>query len=347
MSALIDRTFINYLSTRLERFKWIRGSVAVAKCPFCGDGKRGSKTRFYIYQDVRYSTYAYNVNCKNCGHSESFRSFLKDFDATMFSDYRMALFREKYGRDPKGFFSDVPDYVKEDMEKKTEVKDDGLEFEKLKGCIAVSDLPDGHICKVYVEGRMIPKEFWGKLFYTDNFRSNVADFVNEEYAEKMPEDERLIIPFISPFGEVLCFQGRSLDPGCKMRYISVKKNDSIEKVFGFDRIDRSKPVVVVEGPIDSLFIENCVASADADLLRIKGDVYVFDCQYRNLEVCKLISSAIEKGVKVVLFPEEFPFKDINDAVLGGMTLQDIDRLIKQNTFSGLRAKLKFSKLRKC
>ena len=35
----------------------------------------------------------------------------------------------------------------------------------------------------------------------------------------------------------------------------------MDKIFGLNRIDKSKPIYVVEGPIDSLFLDNCVAVA--------------------------------------------------------------------------------------
>jgi hypothetical protein len=184
--------------------------------------------------------------------------------------------------------------------------------------------------------------------YTDNFQELTATFKDPEYAKKMPEDARLVIPFYNEFGVLNCYQGRSLDPKNKMRYITVKRKDEVEKTFGMDRIDRSKDVRVVEGPIDSLFVTNCLAAADADLTRVKGDVYIYDAQYRNPDVVKHINKAIDKGVKLVLFPKEFQWKDINDAVKdGGLTLNEIETLIRGHTYQGLKAKLAFSKLRGC
>ena len=39
-----------------------------------------------------------------------------------------------------------------------------------------------------------------------------------------------------------------------------------QKIFGLERVNFTKQVKIVEGPIDSLFISNCVAAAGADLL---------------------------------------------------------------------------------
>jgi hypothetical protein len=341
MSGLIDKQYINYISGRLERFRWIRPHVAVCRCPFCGDGQKGTKTRFYIYQDIKHSTYLYNVDCKNCGVSMSFHNFLKDIDPGLFREYRLEKFRDKHGREPRQMFSEMAAPEREDIREL-------LDTDKLDGAIQLTDLPKDHPCVKYVLGRKIPEKFLDYLLYTDNFQQITADFKDAEYAKKMPEDARLIIPFYNEFGVLNCYQGRSLDPDNRMRYITVKRNDHVDKTFGMDRVDRAKEVRVCEGPIDSLFIHNCLASADADLLRVKGDVYIYDAQYRNADVVRHINKAIESNVKLVLFPKDFEWKDINDAVKdGGLTSEEIETLIKQRTFQGLRAKLEFSKLRGC
>lgn len=340
MSGVIDKLYINYLSGRLERFKWVRSTVAVCRCPYCGDGRKGTKTRFYIYQDIKHQTYNYNVDCKNCGFSSSFQNFLKEQDPGMYQEYRLEKFRDKFGREPRQMF---PQPVEPDQP--TETK---LETDTLKTAIRLSDLPNEHVAVQYVLNRKIPDKFLDYFLYTDNFRELASSFKDEEYAEKMPEDARLVIPFYNEFGQLRVFQGRSLDPNNKMRYISVKKTDAEEKTFGLDRIDRAKEVRVCEGPIDSLFVKNCLASADADLLRVEGDIYIYDAQYRNRDVCRHINKAIEAGVKVVLFPKEFVWKDINDAVKdGGLNSDDIESLIREHTYQGLKAKLVFSKLRGC
>lgn len=339
MSLMIDKLYVNFLSSRLERFKWIRGNVAVCRCPFCGDGRKGTKTRFYLYENVKYGSTAMNVECKNCAESKSFYNFLKDFDPGLFRDYRMDLFREKYGREPRQMFLETV------VEEKP-AEEPRLDTVELPKAVKLSELSDDHICKRYVMGRQIPEKYLDYLMYTPNFQETTAGFKDADYAKKMPEDERLVIPFYNEYGELLCYQGRSLDPKNKMRYITVKKRDEVSKIFGMDMVDRSIEVRVCEGPIDSMFINNCLAAADADLTKVPGDVYVYDAQYRNTDVCRHINKAIEGNFKVVLFPKTFIFKDINEAVTdGGLSLGQIETIIKENTFQGLKAKLMFSKLK--
>ena len=58
---------------------------------------------------------------------------------------------------------------------------------------------------------------------------------------------------------------------------------------------------------------------------------------------------IDKGVKVVLFPPDGPWKDINDMVMpskGNMSIQDLLKLIAKNVYQGMAASLQFAELRK-
>ncbi len=212
----------------------------------------------------------------------------------------------------------------------------------------VSDLEENHFCRQYVANRQIPTKFWDVLFYTSNYKSTAIALQPEEIeaTERLPEDARLVIPFYNTKGEVVAIQGRALDPEAFVRYITIKKTVKTEKIFGLERLDVKKPRLVVEGPIDSLFLPNCVATADADLIKYeKGDVYIPDNQYRNPQICDRIKKIIDAGKKVVLFPPEAEGKDINDMVKEHGTKYVLD-LIKNNIFQGIMAEVRFAELNK-
>ena len=135
-----------------------------------------------------------------------------------------------------------------------------------------------------------------------------------------------------------------------MRYITVKTDEDNKKVFGLDRVDlddEEKKVYVVEGPIDSLFLDNAVATADSNLSSITSIldktkvVLVFDNEPRNKDICRMIDKAIENHYNVVIWPEMIQEKDINDMILSGFTSEDIQDIIVRNTFVNLRAKMEF------
>ena len=144
----------------------------------------------------------------------------------------------------------------------------------------------------------------------------------------------------------VAFQGRALGES-KLRYITVKLHDDNSKVFGLDRIDQDKLVYVLEGPIDSLFLDNAVATADSNLESItsvldKSKVaLVFDNEPRNKEIVKKMEKAIDEHFNVVIWPPMIEKKDINDMVLDGFSPDEIQDIIDNNTFVNLRAKMEF------
>jgi 3-phosphoglycerate kinase len=134
----------------------------------------------------------------------------------------------------------------------------------------------------------------------------------------------------------------------KLRYVTLRTDDSKEKlVFGMDRVSVHEPVKIVEGPIDSLFLSNCIASGDANLSLIAKNisankkVLIFDNQPRNKELVKMMQDAINLNYDVVIWPSTIEEKDINEIVMSGISPDEIERIISSNTFTGLRAQMKF------
>ena len=100
--------------------------------------------------------------------------------------------------------------------------------------------------------------------------------------------------------------------------MTIKLDEGKEKIYGLDRLDLNKPVNIVEGPIDSLFLDNCIAMAGADVsLKIPSDqcTMIFDNEPRNEHIVNRMIDAVHKNYKVVIFPESLKYKDINDMVI--------------------------------
>jgi len=162
----------------------------------------------------------------------------------------------------------------------------------------------------------------------------------------IPNDCRIVFPFLSKENKLVFMQGRSLDADAKIRYITTKVEEEL-KLFGVERVDVTQPIYVTEGPIDSMMVENGVATADAALERAgyllpkESLVLVFDNEPRAHIACKKIKTAIDHNFKVVIFPPAFEHKDLNDAVRAGTKLD-----LEQWTFVGSRALLEFNKWKK-
>ena len=47
-----------------------------------------------------------------------------------------------------------------------------------------------------------------------------------------------------------------------------------------------------------------------------------------------------------MWPNNLQYKDINDMILGNLTIDEVMKIINENTYSKLSAKLKFNEWRK-
>jgi hypothetical protein len=147
---------------------------------------------------------------------------------------------------------------------------------------------------------------------------------------------------------------RALDDH-SMRYINVRaENYTGALVFGIEQVDFDKHVIVVEGALDSLFLPNAIAVSGTSFGKLEDLHFinqnltiVFDNEKRNKEVVKLMKKYIDKGYQVCIWPCENNIKDINQMVMCGMSADDVLYTIKNNSYVGLMAELKFTEWRKC
>jgi transcription elongation factor Elf1 len=331
MSVFIDRQFLLRVSPKLQRFTQKKDDLYNFRCPLCGDSQKNkTKSRGYVYRKKN----DYFYMCHNCGASTSFYNFLDKVDPTLVKEY--ALERYKNGETGNN------NYPKPQFQ---EIRQEAPKFKKALELPSIDSLPEAHFAKVYVQKRRIPETFYNQLYYAEDFATFIQGLgIEKEGLHK--DDKRLVIPFYDKEKNLIAIQGRALGES-KLRYITIKLHDDNHKVFGMDRIDEEKMIYVVEGPIDSMFLDNAVATADSNLESITS-IYdkskvtlVFDNEPRNKEICKKIDEAIEKHYNVVIWPEMIESKDINEMVLEGFSPDEIQDIISKSTFVNLRAKAEF------
>ena len=215
----------------------------------------------------------------------------------------------------------------------------GLKFEEPKfrqklDLPKASENPDA---KKYLEDRKLNSD---KFYYTDKFKawsnSHKKTFDSVKY-----DEPRIIIPLFYK-NTLVGFQGRSLGPS-KVKYITVMINDDAPKIYGLDDIRTTDSVYITEGPFDSTFISNSIAmcGADADVRRwgVDDPIWIYDNEPRSHEIVKRISNTIDRGEKVVIWPNNIHEKDINDMVMAG---HDVQSMVELNVYSSLKAKLQFN-----
>ena len=87
----------------------------------------------------------------------------------------------------------------------------------------------------------------------------------------------------------------------------------------------------------------CGSDLDVRTFGWSDYIWVFDNEPRNREIVERIDKTIGRGDKVVIWPSQIVEKDINDMVLSG---HDIMSILESNTYSGLKAKVKFNNWKK-
>lgn len=338
----------NEIGPKLSRFHKVKRNVWAARCPFCGDSKTDrTKTRFYIF-DKKGKLFCY---CHNCPYSRNFTNFVWDFDQSLYSKYLLEKFsgRNKYSSpepNEESFKSNVKERLDTSNVARSIEEHNSNILSHLEG--PISTLDNSHEAYHFVVSkRQIPREYWNQLYYTSNYKKFINTITPGTFENEWDNTSRLVIPFFDADGRIQAMQGRSIGES-KVKYLTHKVDDTASKIFGLDGVNESETVYVFEGPIDSMFVDNSVAAAGADLSNVQFDdmVYIFDNEPRNENIIKLMDKRIKEGYKVYIPPKWILEKDINDMILNGYTKSDIKDIIDNNTFSGSKAKIQFTQWKK-
>ena len=332
----LDETYLKQISPRLERFKDKGDHLYVCRCPLCGDSqksKRKARCYFYGYNDD------INIKCHNCGASMSFGNFLKDYDPNLYERYCLERYKSKAN---PGWV--VPVKTEPDFSVKVS---DYLIGSITDGLKNINQLPEGHPAKVYVEGRKIPTKHWARIFYAPKFiewaKTN-TDHLDESKATDHP---RLVLPWYHKDGGIDAYAARAFGNE-EPKYYTIALTDR-QRFYGWNLIDDSKPVYVLEGPIDTLFLDNAIAVGSASLGLYdfcEMDIYVPDRDVRNPHIMKIVEKLVKEGKKVCMLPEDTPGKDLNNLAELGWKKDEIKDLIDKNTYQGLAAQMHFTIWRK-
>ncbi len=325
--SYLDTKYISLASTQLQKCKKVKNGLWTFRCPYCGDSKKNkNKTRGYIFSAKGDHVF----KCHNCGVTRSFSNFLKDNFSMLYDEYVMERYKEgTFNRNvPK---PDLTQFItKPIFAKKT------IDLEDL------SSLNNFHVAKKYILDRGIPENKLDRLYYCPNFKE-WTNTQKHTFSDTSNDEERIIIPLNSSDGNLIGFQGRSLSPKAKMRYITVMLDEDAPKLYGLDHINKNETIYIVEGPLDSFFLENAVAMCGSDVdIRSFGwsdYIWVYDNEPRSRQITDKISKSIDAGDAVVIWPRSIKEKDLNDMVTSGINVKNV---IQSNVYQGLKAKLQLS-----
>jgi hypothetical protein len=334
----IEKKYVKLLGPYLNRFeiKKVDPFLANFRCPLCSDSKANKyKKRGYIYTLKDKLMF----KCHNCNSSLSFSKFLKQVNRNLYNDMEFETYQEN---NPEEISINKQVSPPAEIVRVTEIS-----------LPKISEMESSHFAKRYVLERRLPRQFHDDIYYACDF----AQFVIQQFPQYLDKDRpnlksgeaRLVLPFYDHEKKLIGITGRDLTGRSKVKYLTIKVDETVPKVFGLDRIDFSEQIQAVEGPIDSYFLDNCIATMDSNLSRARlflGDLKIVnsillvpDNEPRNKDVVREIKKAIQLGYDVCIWPEDLEEKDINQMICNGYTASEIQALIDSHKYTGLDAEL--------
>ena len=324
--SFIDIKYARLVGGRLGKFKEKKSGLYNFRCPYCGDSQKyQNKARGYFF--LKQSDIIFK--CHNCGVGRTLGNFLKDNARDLYDEFVL----ERYKEGLTGKHRRAPDPI---------IPNSKPKFKTGSNLPSISSLNTEHPARKYLEERRIPSDQFNRLYYADKFKTYV-NTQKQTFDDLRNDQPRIIIPLIDGDGNWFGIQGRSLSPRSRLRYITIIFDETKPKLFGLDKLNYEKPIYIVEGPFDSLFLDNAIAMAGSDVdirtYNWSNYIWVYDNEPRNKQIIDRISTCIDRGDKVVIWPQNVTQKDINDMVLTG---HNVKTLIECNSYQGLQAKLKLS-----
>lgn len=295
------------------------------RCPICGDSKKNiSKKRCWAL--TRKDPNNLIVYCHNCGYSSNFKFFLKNVNSYLFSDY-----------------------IKKEKEEKINDIKEGRLLSKAKpqGNINI-DTPIKYQFKLNKKYFKPAKDFKQAVEFCK--KRDILDQIDDLYYCVHPKNlcsGMVIFPCYMPDGETLyAFSARHTD--FKRFYIH-SKNESF-KVFNIFGVDKNENVFIFESIIDSYTMTNSIAALGSDISEnilklIKNPIFIFD---NDTTGRKKTLKYLQNGYRCFIPPDDFRFKDFNEAICNGWSKDQINRMVHENIFRGFSgiARINFKLMRK-
>ncbi len=332
----LQKKYIDFVSSQLRNFKWTGNQTANFSCPYCGDSAFDkTRSRGHLYKKKNKSfqeTYSYK--CHNCEKTDSFNGFLNHVAPSQAEEYRLEVFKEKQAPTQP---VQKPLAASPLVFTKPTYQQSG--YASLK---PLSALPSTHEAVAYSVGRKLPLE---PLFWAENFFEAVNE-VHPSNKTIIRKEPRLCLLMKRPDKTVFGIIGRSLAIDSEARYITVKFDHDFPKMYGLDRLDSTKPCIVLEGPLDSILLPNAIAMAGGFIVPevLEGFIdksktfIALDNEPRKKETLDKMLKFVKAGFRVVVWKQVAShLKDINMMLLGGYTQKQILQIIVRDSFSGLAA----------
>lgn len=351
---LVDREFVAKLVPYLLRVRE-RGADYNFRCPYCGDSSKSeTKTRGWLIQN---SDATYSFTCYNCNHPDpSMSGLIAKVRPAILAEYKAAKFKlhsknVEDRRDIKKILTEKPVFQKpEAVTVEAEVQD--LKFREFTRFSEVRPCIEHDWALEYIATRRIPYEDLINIYAVEDYR-HITDTIGTYKNSKFRGGRAIVFPYYSRDMALEYLQIRTVQDKVYMTF----EVQGGGKVWGRHRVNPASTIYLFEGAFDGICVRNGMASGGADLLRAMAildeeypetrKVMCFDVDYkRNRDVYDQVARSIAKGYNVTLM-SGVTYKDANDMLSkGGMSGDEIINAIEASTYSGLKAKLELSKVKR-
>jgi len=313
------------------KFKKI-SNVYEAGCPVCREGNSWGRKRrlYYLIEDDA-------ICCHNCGwYGNPFKWIMEIGQLTAGEIYK-EIEENDYG------------YIDIDASEPVKFEAESMPRDSI-------NLFDIHQLEYYKNNHIIKKA----LDYISSRKLNTAvnkckdlwislnDFVHKN---------RIIIPFYDSNNKIIYYQSRGIlseDLRSKPKYLSKSNGD--KSLFNYNQIDSdASDVFIFEGPIDSFFVKNSVATAgiqensnksfsriqeeQINKLWLTNKIWVLDSQWQDRASLIKTKKLIQEGHTVFIWPKNIgtQFKDFNDMTIHYNINKISPKFIKENSHKGMKA----------
>jgi len=296
-------------------------NVFHARCEVCGDSENNRhRKRMYLLKKDR----TWFVYCHNCGYSSSLLKFAKDFHPSQY-DYLVnqsvneflfaspKLTKKDKDLDMQKMIKRITEKIEKKLKLKTPVEkhieENCVRLTSSCGKIELQAQVDVQI--KLLRKRRLSEEFVKSLYYA--YTGNYKD--------------RVLIPFFNKDGQVYYFQAKGTKDYHKSnKYINwtedSKKKNMDRPEYNEYHVNKEETVWIIEGLLDSLFVDNSVSTLSATLSAKKINtlkkkypkrIWIMDNDREGISKTKKLLLMDES---CVIFPKKYKkIKDLNDLAI--------------------------------
>lgn len=314
---MLDYINVKYweLAHSADTLGYHRNDDYSARCDVCGDSNTNkNKKRLHLYRKNTYE--GDSIKCFNCDYTGNMYSYLRDYHPELFNAYKQETQQDKLSS-----LSRREPLIVREIKRNNSL----YTFDKPTSIIPVNESLLG---KAYVSKRGFP-----------NLDCYFSTGIMNVDGKTLDLKNYIIIPLLEN-NKWYGFYSRSIES--KQFHTYLPEQNTGWRVWNWFNVNKKEPVFIFEAIFNALSsgIENSIAVLGSDLdeerlKMLKRPIFCFDNDETGR---KKAEKYADKGYEVVILHRDIR-DDYNDMLKNGITKDNIKKLIMDNIYSGLKAKI--------